>query len=192
MNKFYFSRLEIRDLAISALVITAIFAYPFIWSPYLPVIFGLYLLFIGLGFTLHETAHKFMAIHLGAVSEFRMWGKGLAFALIMRVIGGPIFIAPGATYWAKRFATVEDNGKVSAAGPVANIVLALLFLVIALAVSPLRALFIMGAEINLYLALFNLIPFPPLDGSKIMSWSPIIWGGMFGLTLLLRFFIGGL
>lgn len=190
MSRFYFSRLEIRDLAISALVITAIFAYPYIGSPYLPIIFGIYLLFIGLGFTLHETAHKFMAIHLGAISEFRMWGQGLAFALFMRVIGGPIFIAPGATYWAKRFATAEDHGKVSAAGPVANIILALLFLAMALVLTPLQSLFKMGAEINLYLALFNLIPFPPLDGSKIMSWKPMIWGGMFGLTLLLRFFIG--
>lgn len=190
MKRFYFSRIEIRDLAISSLVITAIFAYPYILSPHLPIIFGIYLLFIGLGFAIHEIAHKFMAIHLGAVSEFRMWGQGLAFAVLMRVIGGPIFIAPGATYWAKRFASAEDYGKVSAAGPVANIVLALLFLALALVLTPLKLLFTMGAEINSYLALFNLIPFPPLDGSKIMSWKPAIWGGMFGMTLLLRVIIG--
>jgi Zn-dependent protease len=47
-------------------------------------------------------------------------------------------------------------------------------------------LFTLGARINTWLALFNLIPFGPLDGAKILKWSKGIWlvsiaaaGGLF-------------
>jgi Zn-dependent protease len=35
--------------------------------------------------------------------------------------------------------------------------------------------FSLGARINTWLALFNLIPFGPLDGAKIMSWDKKVW-----------------
>jgi Zn-dependent protease len=30
-------------------------------------------------------------------------------------------------------------------------------------------------SINLVIAVFNLFPVPPLDGSKVMAWNPIAW-----------------
>ncbi len=39
--------------------------------------------------------------------------------------------------------------------------------------------------INLILGGFNMIPFPPLDGSKIMAWSNAAWGGIVGAILAL-------
>jgi Zn-dependent protease len=32
-----------------------------------------------------------------------------------------------------------------------------------------------GFVVNLWLAAFNLIPVPPLDGSKVFAWSKLIW-----------------
>jgi len=32
-----------------------------------------------------------------------------------------------------------------------------------------------GFMVNLWLAAFNMLPFPPLDGGKVLSWNPIIW-----------------
>ena len=69
-----------------------------------------------------------------------------------------------------------DNVKVSGAGPLSNIILSLVFTFLAI-ISALffhsNALFIIcqyGIQINLLLALFNLIPLAPLDGSHILEY----------------------
>lgn len=69
--------------------------------------------------------------------------------------------------------------KVSLAGPCSNFLLALLFLIffyffamkieIAERFPLLPAFLSQGILLNLVLAIFNLIPIPPLDGSKILS-----------------------
>jgi Zn-dependent protease len=70
---------------------------------------------------------------------------------------------------------------VSGAGPVSNLVLALLFtagLFVAVRVipepSPTNPLILflgLGVQLNVLLAIFNLVPLPPLDGSHILQWA---------------------
>ena len=43
------------------------------------------------------------------------------------------------------------------------------------------------AWINGWLALINLLPVPPLDGSKIMAWKPLFWFILFLAAVLLVF-----
>ncbi len=77
----------------------------------------------------------------------------------------------------------RDNLWISAAGPASNIMAALLFLVgivlvktIPLSLGSLFTrflqgvilIFYLGAHINAYFAIFNLIPVPPLDGSGVL------------------------
>jgi Zn-dependent protease len=61
---------------------------------------------------------------------------------------------------------------VSAAGPLSNLALAVLFSYL-LRLGPanlgLMKMALWGVQINIFLALFNLIPIPPLDGSHILS-----------------------
>jgi len=61
---------------------------------------------------------------------------------------------------------------VSAAGPLSNLALAVLFAYV-LRLGPLNLglmkLAYFGVSINIFLALFNLIPIPPLDGSHILA-----------------------
>ena len=83
--------------------------------------------------------------------------------------------------WAKpvpvNFSNLRDHRKgmilVSAAGIVANMLLAFMaqFLLHLLNPAPFGAIFtflIYMTQINIMLAAFNLIPIPPLDGSKIL------------------------
>jgi Zn-dependent protease len=70
---------------------------------------------------------------------------------------------------------------VSGAGPLSNVLLGLLFtagLFVAVRVVPgstfehpvLRAL-VAGIQLNVVLAIFNLVPLPPLDGSHVLEWA---------------------
>jgi len=64
------------------------------------------------------------------------------------------------------------DAKVAAAGPLANLALAIVFgLIIRLTSFGLvfESLLSLVVYINLFLMVFNLIPIPPLDGSKIVS-----------------------
>jgi len=105
--------------------------------------------------------------------------------------GGFVFAAPGAVviYTAFRDGhgvrqvglTAKQNAFISAAGPAMNIMIALLFLPIA----GQNVFFSTVVYINSFLALFNLLPFPPLDGSKIIWYNFLLWGVMAGVSLFL-------
>ncbi len=128
----------------------------------------------------HEFAHGYAANRLGdptARRAGRLTLNPLAHldpvGTILLMLTGfgwakPVPIDPGYfPDWRRGLITV------AAAGPIANVVLAILFglpfkLGLVAAGSPLaRPLFVI-VFINAVLAVFNLIPVPPLDGSKIM------------------------
>lgn len=145
---------------------------------------------VGIAFLLHELAHKFVAQNYGCWAEFRSFDWGLILALILSFTGF-IFAAPGAVMISGAV-TREENGKISAAGPLTNLILAGLFLLISalpgIGLNPLVSLMIkFGFAINAWLALFNLIPFGPLDGAKVMAWSPQVWVVLIGLSALMVF-----
>jgi Zn-dependent protease len=66
----------------------------------------------------------------------------------------------------------RDTGLTAAAGPASNILIAILFALayhISGSQSLLGGISVPIIQINLLLALFNLIPIPPLDGSKVLG-----------------------
>ena len=174
-----FSRIEIRDMAISVAVLTAAFTIIFCdvklfssdFTTNLLCWIGTAFLVVILSFMLHEMGHKFTAMRFGAWSEYRMYPVGLALCLIMSIFGF-LFAAPGAVY-IRGYLTDEMNGKISAAGPAVNIVIAAVSLVMSLMVQNMLSVnvFFLLAYINSFLAVFNLLPIPPLDGSKICKWN---------------------
>lgn len=183
-----FSSSEVRDILISMLVIAGIFAYIYSGKNvnsailYLPIT----LIAVGLGFVLHELAHKFVAIHYGFWAEYKLWVQGLILAVVVSIISNFIFAAPGAVYIHGEYISEEQNGKISLAGPLTNIVLALIFLALIPLFAGNEILLLIGTigfTINSFLALFNLIPFSVLDGAKIFRWNPIVWA----LTAIVAF-----
>ncbi|VVC02793.1 Uncharacterised protein [Candidatus Bilamarchaeum dharawalense] len=161
---------------------------------------------MGSGFILHEMAHKLVAIYYGARAQFQMWIQGLVFMLVMSVFG-ILFAAPGAVYIYAEKITKRENGIISLAGPTLNIFLLLIFIVLQ-KFAPITqyysflapwgndfqgfgilygalSVWQFGAAMNLMLALFNMIPAFPLDGSKVMWWNKWIWGGFVLLLLIL-------
>ncbi len=184
-----FSRTELEDLAVSAVVIGFSFAWIMrgVLGNFL-LEFLVMLFSVGAAFILHELAHKFAAQRYGCWAEYRKWDTGLIIAFLLAV--SPlrmVFAAPGAVIISGGFYGLprRENGIVSAAGPATNLGLAMLFLLVSSSEGFLGVLAHFGLAINAWIALFNLIPFGPLDGSKIMGWSIQGWGLMVVAALFL-------
>lgn len=144
------------------------------------------ILTVGIGFVLHELAHKIVAQKYHCWAEFRSQDSMLVLAILLSITGF-IFAAPGAVMIMGRI-NKEQNGKISAAGPATNLILAILFLMIAVGnLGILRIIGMYGFTINSWLALFNLIPFGNFDGIKILNWNKMVYGAMAGIALLLVF-----
>ncbi len=183
---------EVRDLLIASAVLVFVFSYPgFLRNPSLLFASAIA---IASGFALHELAHKFMANKFGASAEFRLWREGLMMAVVLAVAtnGSFVFAAPGAVMISGMklgFGGItrlnrKEMGMIGAAGPVTNILLAALFTVLyATTANPIMAY---AASINTTLAIFNLIPISPLDGSKVMDWGFANWAVVIGAALAFR------
>lgn len=145
---------------------------------------------VATGFLLHELAHRAVAKKFGCHAEFRLWNFGLLLAIGTSFMGF-LFAAPGAVYIYGENISKKQNGLISIAGPLTNIGVGIILLTISIAFfsSNQILLLILGsaASLNFGLAFFNMIPFPPLDGSKVIYWNPIVWGLIFFSTLALNF-----
>ncbi len=195
--KIWFSGREIKEIIISTLVLGFAFFYPGLGlfsslNMETLMLYFIYVVIIAFAFIPHELAHKFVAIRYGCFSEYRMWKTGLKFALLMAFItnGGFVMAAPGAvvistTYmdlWGLRHIKLsrKQHGYIAAAGPVANLFIALLFILI-----PLGGISSDIARVSAFLAFFNLMPIPPLDGSKVFAWDRKIWAVLIISALLI-------
>ncbi len=183
-NMAFFSQTEIREIAISIIVLCAVFSYPEFLSN--PAFLLVSLAAVGLAFIGHELSHKFAAIRHGFWSEYRMWPQGLVMALLFALAtnGSIIFAAPGAVYFSGgllRSPGRRQLTEISMAGITFNVVL----MWVSLAASLLTGLFIFGymAFINGWLAIFNLLPFGGLDGEKLLRLDKSIWGGLFAAAI---------
>jgi len=147
-------------------------------------------LFVLSGFVLHELSHKFVAQNYGYWAEFRMWPLGLILALGTSLLGF-IFAAPGATYISGANISKSENGKISLAGPLTNVGVAIIFFPLAVLFpgsSFLWTMGVIGTQINIFLGLFNMLPIMPLDGAKVFAWSKARWAAVF-VPLLVIFAI---
>ena len=148
------------------------------------------------GFIIHEMGHKFVAIRRGYVAHFRLWMWGLLLTLFVVVFsgGGIVFGAPGAVYIAPAAMAAygydstyrprdpeQENMVISAAGPGINLAFAVAFLGLFLAAplgSFLSTIAQFGFALNVGLGSFNMLPVPPLDGSKIFRKNIIVGLGL--------------
>lgn len=175
-----FSEIEINQLLKAWLAIS--FAFAIVlgggFTPDFAVVFIIALLTVGIAFLLHEIAHKYVAQQYGCWAEFRSYDLGLALAIMMAMLLQVVFAAPGAVM-ISGLVTLEENGKIAAAGPITNMILAVMFWFAgSLLVSGngwVMLFFSYGYAVNSFLAFFNLVPIGPLDGNKILAWSRPVW-----------------
>jgi Zn-dependent protease len=184
---WHFSKTEIKHLTQATLAFTLALAFMFSdgISGALSNTNGfIFFAFIGFltftpGFLIHEIAHKIQARKYGCWAEFRASPRGLRLGVILAAITGWVLMAPGAVMVAGNI-TKEQFGKVALAGPVSNVVLWCFGLLCAVTMGGSGGLF----DVLIYYWMFangilgalNMLPFGPLDGKKIRTWSvPMFW-----------------
>jgi Zn-dependent protease len=132
------------------------------------------LLVVGSSFVLHELLHKLTAQRYGFWSEFRANYVTLGLSILFAYVTHIVFAAPGATMIYGPQITKRQNGIISAAGPLLNLALGGLYLLLYLLTPPrglLSYVGIYGFAINIWLSAFNLLPIGPLDGRKVLDWG---------------------
>lgn len=142
--------------------------------------------------TFHEFAHAFVADRLGddtARREGRLSLNPLdhldPIGTVLLLFAGfgwgkPVHVNP--SNYTRKMSMEKGEALVSIAGPVMNFILAIIFAIVYYGVIKLASLSFLNSEmggivldligatvsINIGLGLFNLIPLPPLDGSKVI------------------------
>lgn len=138
--------------------------------------------------TVHETAHGWVASKCGDPTA-KLLGRltlnpikhidpigTIVVPAILFFLGGFIFgwAKPVPITWRNLKNPRRDMALVAAAGPLANLGMAFLWVAVAklgigLHSAPFAYMGQIGISINLVLMLLNLIPIPPLDGSRVVA-----------------------
>jgi len=171
-----------------------------------PIYFFRIIIIVIFSITLHELAHGWAAMsqgdntpqktgHLTLNPVVHMGKESIIFLCLMGIAWGQMPINPS-----KFRSRKLGNILVSAAGPLSNLTLGIIFILVMklLANLNLSALFsieflYLAARINLMLFLFNLLPIPPLDGfhvfSEIFPKLKPLENSYFGLFAMMLLFI---
>jgi Zn-dependent protease len=158
-----------------------------------PEIVGLIVILV-LSLSFHEVAHAWVAwkrgdstakdmgrITLDPMVHIDLWWTLIVPAMMYMSFG---FIFGGAKPVPVVFQNLKkphrDMALVAIAGPATNFLIAIFLTLILKLLSQEfglwsrsdvgYAILVQGARLNLFLAVFNLMPLPPLDGSRIMTW----------------------
>lgn len=185
------SQIEVVHLILAWIVVS--FAFAIVFNPVINILSNAFLyamlysgITVGFGFLLHELAHKFVAQKYGCWAEFRADFFMLLLAVAMSFTGF-VFAAPGAVIIMGKNVSLKQSGKISVAGPLMNVFIAIIFLALffIFPAGTLHTMFAFGFYVNAWLAAFNMIPFWFFDGAKIWKWNKVIYFSVLAVSVAL-------
>ena len=170
-----FESSEVRDLIFAWFAVASVFIIAFsdplddpagmlVWM--IPAVF-----FVGLGVVVHELAHKYVGTLYGYHAVF-IANRAFTIISVIAALAGLIILAPGAVHIMPA-PPRRETAMIALAGPLSNLAICIACILFGLLIP----LFAFGALINAYLAVFNMLPIPGLDGHKVLSYSkPLAFG----------------
>jgi len=201
---FWFNKTELRDFILVVFVFAFILSFDKWGVNKFDVALGLKNLFIALFFVaisvfLHHAVQRLAALYLGYKPEQKIWWLGLLICLIFLIFSnGRIMIFAGSYFFihmltAQRLGkhrygpSMKSFGYLAMLGPLANLLFAGILKAITWNIaSPTLDILI---DFNFLFAIYNAIPFPPLDGSRMIYGSRLAYFFFAGLMLSFIFFV---
>lgn len=150
------------------------------------------ILIVGVAFFGRTVLQKIVALGADYQAEYKMWSFGLLFALLLVFLtnGRLWFLIPGGIIihympghrigWVRYGLNYFGVGVISLAGPIANIILAMIFRTL-FEVFKIQ-LFQTAFFLNLIWAVWTILPIPPGDGSRMFFGSRLVY--MFGFAIV--------
>ncbi len=207
---FKFTQEELRGLIVSILILTFIVAYNDGSATFELTHWALNflqgLLIMTATVLVMQAGHRLTGLVLGFRVEYKIWWNGLIIGLVAALLSrGKLWIlAPGGIFlhhmaihrlgWMRYGINVKALGLTALMGPVFNIIFGAIAKTIALwfpnaaFVPVLNKVFF----INIIFAVYNLIPIPPLAGSRFLYYSRMFYAFIFGFigSYILLAFLG--
>jgi len=202
-NKYFgFEKAEIEGIIAALIVMTVIVSSKqlFVDAPSFSILmmnffktaFNSFLI-LTLSFAVYQTAQRLTDIRSGFKPEWRVWLYGLAIGLILAFVsrGKLWFLAPGGLIVyhmaGHRIGSFRAGlnfwplGLAAIMGPMCCVILAMIFKILS-GILPGNPLIIEAMYINIWLAVINLIPIPPLEGSVMFFASRMVYIFAFALA----------
>jgi Zn-dependent protease len=182
-----FTNLETLHLLFGTLMLAAMFAIAYQWNLIVAVILG------AGGLMLHELGHK-IAGRMRCIDDvhFTLMPLGLGLGFFTAIFFGQALAAPGGVTVGEN-ASDRDRLIMAIAGPATNLLVFMLGLLLHVWIPTKVAIigqiqvdiWLAFSFINLYLALFNMIPIYPFDGASVIKHSLPVWGVFTGGCLVI-------
>jgi Zn-dependent protease len=148
---------------------------------------GIYVIAAGIAIIGHEFAHDFMANRYKVGAKFELWTSGLVLVLATSFLFGNVFATTGRNILEIENLDKRTKGLIFSAGPMINILIAIILLPISKTAGSLGQLAAIGIPINLVIATYNFLPISPMDGKHIKNWNSCIWLLLFVPTFSIFF-----
>jgi len=130
---------------------------------------------------LHELGHKVAALSFGLEATFHAAYTWLGIGLVLKLLGSPfLFFVPGFVSYSGAGVEPLARSFIAFAGPLINL---LLFLFATMAIKQnlfdkkYFALLHLTKQINLFLFIFNMLPFGFFDGAQVFRSLMQVFGG---------------
>jgi Zn-dependent protease len=200
---------EKRGLILTIIILGFIFSFrdwgieKFDWVMGLQNFF-ITLILVAVALAVHEIAHRAIALWLGYRSQYKAWLLGLVLGLVVAFVsnGTLVFIAAGSLIIthleihrlgkAHYELSYKHLGWIAMSAPIANMLFAVLLKSLEMGTG--LSIFHKAMMINIWIALFDMVPIPPFNGSRTFFGSRFIYifvlGALIGCASLLAFTSG--